>query len=123
MATAQNVSEVLTQSKLTVVPFPAPQTVSQLEIAALLSLKARLHQIEQQVEAADSSIKSRLQACCSIEEGDHTVELKTSFRRNVSWKDVSVRLANRLYFGKGLSYVERILRKTKPTPSTSLLIQ
>ena len=123
MATQQSIPQSIEQSKLAVVPFPAPQAVSQLELLALLSLRARLHQIEQQVEAAESSIKSRLEAGCSIEEGDHNAGLKESFRRNVSWKDVAVRLANKLYYGKGMSYVERILRKTKPSRTVSLVIE
>jgi len=123
MATQQSIPQSVEPSKLTVVPFPAPQGISQLELTLLLALRGRLHQLETQVEIAEESIKSRLKAGCSVEEGDHAIELKTSYRRNVSWKDVSIRLANRLYFGKGLNYVERILRKTKPTPSISLVIQ
>ncbi len=55
MATAQNLSEVLTQSKLTIVPFPAPKPITQVELALLLSLRGRLHQLEAQVEAAEES--------------------------------------------------------------------
>ena len=123
MATSQNLSEDVTQSKLAVLPFPAPQAITQLELATLLSMRGRLHQLEEQVETAESSIKNRLEAGCSVEQGDHTAKLSQSFRRNVSWKDVVVRLANKLYFGKGLNYVERILRKTKPTRSVSLVVE
>jgi len=122
MATQQSIPQLVEQSKLAVVPFPPPQAITQLELAALLSLRGRLRQITEQVEAAEQSIKSRLEKSCSIEEGDHTAELKESFRRNVSWKDVATRLADKLYFGKGLNYVERILRKTKPTRSVSLVV-
>ena len=123
MATQTNVSQSVEQSKLTVVPFPAPQNVTQLELAALLSLRGRLSQIEKQVESAESSIKSRLESGCSIEEGDHTAELKESFRRNVSWKDCATRLADKVYFGKGLKYVERIIRRTKPSRTVSLVVE
>lgn len=116
------VSSAVEQHKLAVVPFPAPQAVTQLELAALLSLRARLHQLEEQVEAAEASIKNRLETGASLEPGDHTAELKESFRRNVSWKDVATRLADRLYFGKGMNYVESILRKTKPTRTVSLAL-
>ena len=61
MATITNVPQSFEQSKSAVVPFPAPQEISQLELAALLSLRGRLHQLEQQVEAAEQSIKSRQQ--------------------------------------------------------------
>jgi hypothetical protein len=123
MATQTNVPSSAQQSKLAVVPFPAPQAVTQLELAALLSLRGRLHQLEEQVETAEASIKSRLESGCEIETGDHTARLKESFRRNVSWKDVATRLADKLYFGKGLNYVERILRRTKPTRTISLVIE
>src|SRR5262249_55479029 len=123
MATQQIVSPAVSQSKLALVPFPAPQAVTQLELAAFCSIRSRLHQLQQQVEAAEASIKSRLESGCEIEAGDHSAVLKESFRRNISWKDVAIRLADRLYFGKGLSYVERILRKTKPTRTVSLVIE
>lgn len=123
MATQQSIPQSIEQSKLAIVPFPAPQAITQLELTALLSLRARFNQIEKQIETAESSIKSRLQAGCSIEEGDHVAELKENFRRNVSWKDVATRLANKLYYGKGLSYVERVLRKTKPSRTVSLSIE
>jgi hypothetical protein len=123
MATSQNLSDVVSQSKLAVVPFPAPQAISQLELQTLLSLRGRLHQLEEQVGDAESSIKNRLEAGCTVELGDHIAKLSESFRRNVSWKDVATRLADKVYFGKGLQYVERILRKTKPTRSVSLVIE
>lgn len=118
MATQQSIPQ-----SIAVVPFPAPQAISQLELVTFLSLKGRLHQIGKQVEDAEESIKSRLEAGCSVEEGDHVAGLKESFRRNVSWKDVATRLADKLYYGKGLSYVERVLRKTKPARSVSLVIE
>ena len=123
MATQTNVPQSLQQSKLTVVPFPAPQTITQLELAALLSLRARLSQLEKQVGTAELSMKTRLESGCSIEDGDHVAALKENFRRNVSWKDVTIRLANRLYAGKGQSYADRILHKTRPTRSVSLVIE
>lgn len=123
MATSQNLSEDVSPSKLAVVLFPAPQAITQLELVTLLSLRGRLHQLEEQVETAESSIKHRLEAGGAVEQGDHTAKLSQSFRRNVSWKDVAVRLANKLYFGEGLNYVDRILRKTKPTRSVSLVVE
>jgi hypothetical protein len=124
MSATQNVSEQLTQSKLTVVPFPAPQTVSQLELATLLSLKGRLRQLETQVEAAEQSIKNRLEKGCSVEEGDHTAALKENLRRNISWREVCERLGDRLFGnGKGEPYCEKVLASTKPTRTVSLKIQ
>jgi hypothetical protein len=124
MSATQNVSEHLTQSKLAVVPFPAPQTVTQLELSTLLSLRGRLHQLETQVEAAEQSIKDRLEKGCSVEEGDHTAEIKENPRRNVSWREVCERLGDRLFGnGKGETYCERVLASTKPTSTITLKIQ
>ena len=123
MATSQNVSEVLTHSKLVVVPFPAPQTITQLELTALLSLRGRLAQLETQVEAAEQSIKTRLESGCAIEAGDHAASLKESLRRNVAWREIAERLGDRLFGnGKGEPYCEKVLSSTKPTRTVSLKI-
>ena len=113
------------QSKLTVVPFPAPpapEAITQLELTALLSLRGRLSQIETQVQEAEQSIKSRLEAGASLESGDHTAELTENFRRNVSWKDVTIRLARRLKMD-GEAYCARVLASTKPTRTDSLVVE
>jgi hypothetical protein len=123
MATSQNVSEHVSSSKLTVVPFPAPpQPITQLELALCRSLRSRLRQLEDQVAEAEQSIKTRLEAGVIPERGDHTAELKENFRRNVSWKDVVVRLAERLRMD-GEAYCAKVLSSTKPSRSISLVIE
>jgi hypothetical protein len=122
MATQTNVPSSVQQSKLAVVPFPAPQAITQIELVAFLSLKGRLRQVQEQVETAEASIKNRLGAGCAIEEGAHTAELKESFRRNVSWKDVVVRLAERLKLD-GQAYCARVLASTKPTKTVALVVE
>jgi hypothetical protein len=108
--------------QLTVVPFPAPQTITQLELTALLSLRGRLSQIEEQVETAEQSIKARLETGASLEPGDHRAELKENFRRNVSWKDVVIRLAERLKMD-GEAYCAKVLSSTKPSRTVSLVVE
>jgi hypothetical protein len=122
MATQTNVPQLKQQSKLAVVPFPAPQAVTQLELATLLALRGRLHQLEAQVEEAAQSIKSRLETGAILEPGDHRAELKENFRRNVSWKDVVVRLAERLRMN-GDAYCAKVLSSTKPSRTVSLVIE
>lgn len=122
MATQQSISQSLTQSKLAVVPFPAPKGVTQVELELLLSLRGRLHQLQEQVESAEQSIKTRLETGATLEPGDHRAELKENFRRNVSWKDVTVRLAERLRMN-GDAYCKKVLASTKPTRSVSLVIE
>jgi hypothetical protein len=122
MSATQNVSEHLAQSKLAVVPFPAPQAVTQLELSALLSLRGRLHQLQEQVETAEQSIKVRLEKGALLEPGDHRAELKENSRRNVSWKDVVIRLADRLKMN-GEAYCAKVLSSTKPTRTVSLVVE
>jgi len=107
-----------------VVPFPQsapPQQISQVELALLLSLRGRLAHLESEVGKAEESIKARLQAGAPVESGDHIAQLKTASRRNVSWKEVAVRLADRLKLD-GEKYCARILAATKPSQSISLQI-
>jgi hypothetical protein len=107
-----------------VVPFPQsvpPQQISQTELVLVLSLRGRLAQLQSEVEKAEQDIKSRLQAGASVESGDHFAELKTSSRRNVSWKDVAKRLAIRLKLDAE-AYCDRVLAATRPTKSVSLEI-
>jgi hypothetical protein len=122
MATQTNVPQSVEQSKLAVVPFPAPQGVTQLELAALLSLRGRLHQLEAQIQNAEQSIKTRLETGAYLEPGDHRAELKENFRRNVSWKAVVVRLAERLRMD-GEAYCTKVLSSTKPSRTVSLVVE
>jgi len=122
MSATQNLSEVITQSKLAVVPFPAPQAITQFELAAFLSLRGRLHQLQEQVEAAEQSIKVRLESGAELEPGDHRAELKENLRRNVAWKAVVIRLAERLRMN-GEAYCAKVLSSTKPSRTVSLVIE
>jgi len=85
-------------------------------------MRGRLHQLAEQVEQAEQYIKTRLEKGALLEPGDHRAELKENFRRNVSWKDVVVRLAERLRMN-GEAYCARVLNSTKPTRSVSLVIE
>jgi len=111
MATQQTVPY-----SLSVVPFPAPNTITQLELTALLSLRGRLHQLETQVEAAEQSIKDRLEKGVVVEEGDHTALLTENSRRNVAWKSVVEREL-------GEDYARRVLAATKPDVYTKLVVE
>jgi hypothetical protein len=105
-----------------VVPFPQSvpaNQISQIELALLLSLRGRLTQLEKQIETAEESLKERLQTGATVEPGDHTAELKENSRRNVSWKDVAKRLADRLKLD-GEMYCARVLAATRPTKTVSL---
>jgi hypothetical protein len=108
-----------------VIPFASkpPDEISQFEIAALLSLRNRARQIEKQIANAEESIRSRLESGATVEAGEHAAELKESFRRNVAWKEVVVRLADRLYGeDRGEAYCSNVLENTKPARTLSLVL-
>jgi len=122
MATTHTVAPSIEHSKLAVVPFSAPNPITQLELAALLSLRGRLHQLQEQVEQAEQSMKARLEKGGIVEPGDHRAELNELFRRNVAWKAAVIRLAERLRMN-GETYCAKVLNSTKPTKSVCLVIE
>ncbi len=67
-------------------------------------------------------LRSRLECGAAVEPGIHTAELKENHRRNVAWKAVAVRLANRLKMN-GEAYAKRVLASTRPTRSVSLEVR
>jgi hypothetical protein len=97
------------------------EIISQTELELILSLRARLATLEQEIATAEASIEDRLAGGAEVELGRHTAALKVSSRRNVSWKAVAVRLANRLKLD-GEAYVARVLAATKPDRTISLVI-
>jgi hypothetical protein len=105
------------------IPSNPPQEVTQFEIAALLSLRNRARQIEKQIADAEESIRTRLRAGAPVQVGEHSAELKESFRRNVAWREVAERLGNRLYGeDRGAAYCSNVLANTKPTRTVSLVL-
>ena len=114
-----------TQTLPHVVPFPqsvpAVKAITQTEVELLLSLRGRLKQLEEQVSAEEESLKTRLESGAVVEPGDHTVSLKESFRRNVSWKAIVIRLALRLKMD-GEAYCARVLAATQPSRTVSVHI-
>jgi hypothetical protein len=111
------------------IPFPVfsqlhtrTEPITQLELELFLSLRNRLKQLESQVAAEEAALKSRLEAGTSVDPGVHVLELKESFRRNVSWKDVVMRLATRLKMD-GAGYCARVLASTRPTRTVSLIVE
>ncbi len=101
---------------------PQPEIITQNEVALLLSMRGRLHQLADQLEAAEKVLRARLERGAVVEEGDHSAKLATNFRRNVSWKSVAERLAFRFKLD-GKAYVARVLAGTRPTPAVSLEIE
>jgi hypothetical protein len=107
-----------------VVSFPQSlptEPITQLELKLLLSLRNRLAQLQAQVASEEATLRSRVESGAAIEPGIHSVKLEETFRRNVSWKSVAIRLAKRLKLD-GKAYCGRVLAGTRPSRSVSLVI-
>ena|SRR5690348_5522089 len=100
---------------------PAKEPITQLELELLLSLRKRADELAEQVAVDEAMLRSRIECGATVEPGRHTAELQESFRRNVAWKSVVVRLARRLKLD-GEKYCEKVLAGTTPTKSVSLVI-
>jgi hypothetical protein len=94
----------------------ATETITQQELALLISLRDRLHQLEVQVEEAENSVKARLVAGSEVEAGLLKAFLKTTERRSVAWKAVCERQL-------GEDYCKRVLAATKPDTFTRLVVE
>jgi hypothetical protein len=101
---------------------PAKETITQTELGLFLSLCARLSELEKQISAEEQSLRARLESGVSVEAGRYTAELRENFRRNVSWKHVAIRLANRLKLD-GQVYCARVLASTKPSRTVNLIVR
>ena len=99
-----------------------PETITQTELAMLLSLRGRLHQLESQVETAEASVRQRLERGVSVEDGDHIAELKEQFRANIAWKEKAIDLAGRLGLN-GPAWAQNVLTHTTKTRTVSLHVE
>jgi hypothetical protein len=127
MATQANVPQAVPQSKLAVVTTiskPAPETITQLTLTEVIVFRTKIEQYEEQLAALEKDIRARLEAGAAVEPGLRFATLQEHFRRNVSWREVSARLAERLYGeNQGEGYCQRVLSSTKPTRNVSLEIR
>ncbi len=94
-----------------------PQTVvTQFDLARYASLSAQIDSLKSEHAELERQLIASLSSDANVEKGTHTAQLKTSERRNVSWKAVVIRL-------KGTGYVSRILSCTKPKTYTKLVVR
>jgi len=105
-------------------PLPnPPQEVTQGDLSYILATRMEVDRLKANLAEAEESVKSRLEAGASVAYGAFRARLKEHFRRAVAWREVTERLAERLYGnGRGSGYCENVLQNTKPTRTASLHI-
>ncbi len=93
-----------------------PQTIAQFELAAYITRANKIDALKAEQLALEQSLTTALANGFKVESGTHTASLKTTERRNVSWRSVVERL-------KGSGYVRQVLSSTKPKTFIKLLVR
>ncbi len=94
-----------------------PQTVvTQFDLKRHVSLSNQIDALKREHSDLEQKLIASLSSGASVEQGTHTAQLKTSERRNVSWKAVVIRL-------KGSGYVSQVLTHTKPKTYLKLVVR
>lgn len=104
-----------------VVPFPqsvpaSPAVVTQDKLTHFKALTQRIEALEAESKQIEAEIRASLESGAAVEPGIFRAFLKTTERRNVSWKEVVER-----ELGEG--YAKRVLAATKPDPTTRLIVE
>ena len=92
------------------------QTVTQFDLKRHVSLSNQIDALKQELSELEQTLLTSLSGGAEVEPGSHTAQLKTTQRRNVSWKNVVIRL-------KGSGYVSQVLSHTKPKTYTKLVVR
>ena len=101
---------------MTISTLPKVQTVSQFQLARFIKISNQLDALKAEQSALEQSLTTALANGATVERGTHTANLKTTERRNVSWRSVVERL-------KGSGYVRQVLSSTKPKQYTKLIVR
>lgn len=82
--------------------------ITQKDLRNFTVLENKIAEITTEFRDVRDEIITKLAAGMKIETGDRTASIKLVERRNVSWRQVVIRI-------KSLGYVNRILAATKPS--------
>ncbi len=93
-----------------------PQTITQFDLARYVTLANQVEALKTEQSTLQEQLITALSSGAVVEPGNHTATLRTTERRNVSWKKVVIRL-------KGSGYASRILSCTKPKTYIKLVVR
>jgi hypothetical protein len=104
-----------------VIQFPLPEParreiISQERLTHFKALQQRIEALEAEAKQLETALLASLEAGAIIEPGVFKAFLKTTERRNVSWKGVVEREL-------GAGYAKRVLAATKPDTYTSVVVE
>ena len=101
---------------MTISTLPQSNRISQFTLARFVKLANQLDALKAEQLALEQSLTTALAKGFQVESGTHTASLKTTERRNVSWRGVVERI-------KGSGYVKQVLSATKPKSYTKLIVR
>lgn len=93
-----------------------PQTISQFQLARHVTLTNQIEALQKEREELSSQLTQALADGAPVYPGTYTASLKRFERRSISWRSIVVRL-------KGEGYAQNVLKHTKPTVSTKLVVR
>ncbi len=100
---------------------PAVETILQSQLVEFIEAQNVLARLRERVDEMEESIRTRLEAGADVQPGVHVASLKEGSRRNVAWKDVVIRLAEKLGYDSA-AYCANVLVHTKPIRTVSLAV-
>jgi hypothetical protein len=114
MATAR-ISTSFPQPQVFPFVLPDSEFISQTVLTRFVALRRQIATLQQELDAQESQLQMAIESGAQVELGIFRAYLKTTERRNVSWRGVVEREL-------GEAYAARVLAATKPDPSTSLIV-
>lgn len=93
-----------------------PQTITQFDLARYVTMANQIDALKTEKSVLEQQLITSLGSGAVVEPGNHTAKLRTTERRNVSWKKVVIRL-------KSEGYANKVLSATKPTTYTKLVVR
>jgi len=101
---------------MTIQTLPKSHPITQFDLTRYVTIANQIDALKAEQSALEHQLTTALDSGAVVEPGNHTAQLKTSERRNVSWKSVVERL-------KGAGYVRKVLSATKPKTYTKLIVR
>ncbi len=101
---------------MTINTLPQSNQITQFDLARFATIAGQIDALKDQHAALERQLTASLDSGAVVEPGNHTAKLRTTERRNVSWKKVVIRL-------KSEGYANKVLSATKPTTYTKLVVR
>ncbi len=101
---------------MTINTLPQSNQITQFDLARFATITSQIDALKAEQSVLEQQLITALHSGAVVEPGNHTAKLRTTERRNVSWKKVVIRL-------KSEGYANKVLSATKPTTYTKLVVR